>query len=308
MKWSFPTIAPILVSIWLALITGVVADVEAAEISGRILSAGSGHPLEGATVQLIPGDREVRSDSGGHFLIADLDPERLRKAHTDSDGHYLVKGLPVGFATLFVSAPGYSEFMKGTKIDRVESVTFDFEIFPVGSISGVVVDPAGNPVSGAKIFVGLKNVFVYYVPDPNSPTAVSDENGQFHLKEMNSNPNFNCKLVAVHPDYRRGESGVLNPKPGETLEGIKIEVKPGTVFSGKVQSQAGKPIVGAEVKVTSFSAQPFGTVYFGTGFATTPTVTTDEEGEFVFRQLTAGRWRVCNAAAKRDRANGCRLW
>jgi len=135
-------------------------------------------------------------------------------------------------------------------------------------------------------------VFVYYVPDPTKVEAVTHSDGTFHLSEINTSPKFDCKLVAVHPDYLRGESIVVKPKPGETLEGITIKLKDGLFFRGSVQDQSGKPIAGATIKVTFFGNQAIRTVYFGNLLTPIPRDTTDEKGQFNITQMTAGRARV----------------
>ena len=220
-------------------------------------------------------------------------PERIPKAGTDGNGRYVIRGVPSAFNTFFVKAPGYSEFMKPTKIDHTDqSATYDFQLFPVGEIRGKVVDMQGQPVAGAKVFIGIKNVFVYCVLDPKNPAAETDAGGEFYLPEMNTNPSFDCKLVAEHPDYRRGESSVLKPKPGELLEGITIQLQNGTAFKGRVIRQDGTPVENAEVKATSFTAQQFGSVYFGATYSPTPTTRTDEHGEFTLGRLSAGRVRI----------------
>ena len=192
-------------------------------VLGKVVDGITKEPIDGATISLgVPGNSE-----------------RKKLAQTDGDGNYIIKGLPANFAVFFVKAPGYSEFTTPTKIERKESVRYDYELYLLGGIKGQVTDLNGTPIPDAKIYVGLKNVFVYYVPDPNRVDAVSDQGGFFHLTEINANPSFDCKLVADHPDYRRGESAVIKPKPSETLEGITIQLQPGLYFKGRVQNLGG---------------------------------------------------------------------
>jgi protocatechuate 3,4-dioxygenase beta subunit len=245
-------------------------------IVGRILDGMTKEPLAGATVNTgLPGL-----------------PERIPQARTDAEGNYVIQGLPTGFNTFFASAPGYSEFVQGAKIKKSESMTFNFELYPLGEVRGVVLDMNDQPVAGARIFVGLRQSFFYHVANTGEPLAVTDDAGQFHLPEMNANPSFDCRLVAEHPDFRRGESDVLRPKPNEVLEGICIKLRRGIGFSGRVQSQDGRGIAGAEIKLTPFSGHQPAAVLFGNTLMTQPTMITDEDGKFSFSRLTAGRVRV----------------
>jgi len=245
-------------------------------VVGRIVDGMTKEPLANATVSTgLPGL-----------------PDRIHQARTDADGNYVIPGIPVGFQTFFASAPGYSEFVQPAKVEKRESITFDYELYPLGEVRGVVVDTDDRPVAGAKIFVGVKQTFFYHVANTGKPLAVTDDTGEFRLPGINANPKFDCRLVAEHPDYRRGESNVLKPKPGEVLEGIKIQLVKGIGFSGRVQSQDGRGISGAEIKLTPFSGHRPAAVLFGNALMTVPTVLTDEEGNFSFSRLTVGRVRV----------------
>jgi iron complex outermembrane receptor protein len=62
-----------LISFGLAAIAGIAGPCEAAEITGHIRDAQSGHPIEGAVVELQPGGRRVVCDAGGHFSFAGLE-------------------------------------------------------------------------------------------------------------------------------------------------------------------------------------------------------------------------------------------
>lgn len=250
-------------------------------VAGRVIDGQTNKPIANAVVSMgVPGQ-----------------DDRIPLAATDADGNYDVPGLAPTFTTFFVVAEGYSELMLPTKIKKQDAMRFDFSLFPEGKIKGRVVDAENKPVAGARLFVTSKNVFIYYVANPERPNGVSDENGNFLLTGIETNPKFDCKIVADHNDHKRGESRLVKPQPGQIVDNVVIRLPAGLRFAGRVVSKVdGKGIENATIETTSFGGQTQSTVMFGQmgGKAKTQT---DAKGEFSLGKLSPGRVRVTVTAA-----------
>ena len=69
----------------------------------------------------------------------------------------------------------------------------------VGPVSGVVVDPAGKPAAGAKVWLVSVDVYFFHAPQTLAE-ATTDEKGKFQLpavKWKRSNPNAPPPMLAA---------------------------------------------------------------------------------------------------------------
>ncbi len=247
-------------------------------VVGTVFDGVTNEPLAGVTIATgIPGN-----------------DGRIAKAQTDEEGNYTIPGMPATFVTFFAALDGYSEGMKNTKLTTdKEEFRYDFKLFPLGAIRGRVVDNGGAGIAGARIFLAAKNNFFHHVLDTETPSAVTDESGTFFLQNVKTNPGYDTRLVADHPRFMRGESGVLRPTPGKIVEGVSIRLEKGLPFGGRVVSKVtGRGVAGASVKFQAFGAQRQLTVFFGQGPAQPLSVRTDENGEFLVEQLQKGRVKI----------------
>jgi protocatechuate 3,4-dioxygenase beta subunit len=135
-------------------------------VSGRVTAVRGRQGVEGALVT----------------LLAD---GMRRTAKTDADGMYRIADVPPGHAKLSVSHPEYAEVESDVAIQAMTRSDRPFEIDPVdleepGSVEGEVVDARGEPVSGARVSVGVAPA---YLPAGALPrgVAVTDASGRFTL-------------------------------------------------------------------------------------------------------------------------------
>ncbi len=139
-----------------------------------------------------------------------------------------------------------------------------------GSLSGTIVGPDGNPVSGARIWG-------YTWDDKLLAESRSDAKGHFRLGPVEPLyrhwSNIFVEADGFAPEYIRG--GTYSIFPGADSELGKIQVDRGRVFTGQVLNVDGQPCHNAKVTYSTSVRRANG---FHIGLE--QHVTTDSEGRF----------------------------
>lgn len=175
------------------------ADMEAARATkadvvlvGQVLF--SGQPIAGVPLLM-----ERRTP---HFRPDGTIDRSLGKTHpgdeqvTDAEGRYRLKGLKAGdeytiyvrpkFGAVDLEWPHYSGTVPVDAEDEVELA--DVKLEPLSqSIGGLVVDPDGKPVPGAKVLAqlrGRQRLLYDWTRPESSPSTTSDAEGRFQIKEL----------------------------------------------------------------------------------------------------------------------------
>jgi len=172
---------------------------------------------------------------------------------TRSDGLYELGPVASGLYRLRVQAPpGY--FTAGLPIGRqgpevnvtdqdVEGV--DIQLEKAGSISGRVVDSAGQPVENARVSLALQSFNPMDVQRIARLEAVAgdkrtDDQGRFQLDRVPEGQGY--LLRAGAEDYAPGQFGPFDLGYGETKEGIEIVLAKGGTLFGRITDQSGNPV------------------------------------------------------------------
>ena len=130
------------------------------------------------------------------------------------------------------------------------------------AIAGKVVDSAGNPVPGAKIYLGLR-----------PPTITTDATGSFTMPAPSLDDDFTH--AAMTDDKRLG--GVTLVAAGSTT--VTIKMQPTAAYDGQVLTTDGRPASGL-----SFSIG----MSFGHGLAKFQELNADADGRFKAQNLIPG--------------------
>ncbi len=112
--------------------------------------------------------------------------EKLGSAVADADGHFEAKHLPLGGFRVTLQASGYvSRALGYVTLNKQTLKIFSARLLRPSIIGGTVTDTSGKPVANAMIeplsVVGVDGRR-YSMPD--SPTAVSDADGNFTLAKL----------------------------------------------------------------------------------------------------------------------------
>lgn len=234
----------------------------AAVIRGRVIVAGTDHPLSKVQV------RASASALGVNKAVM-----------TDGNGRYSIAELPAGKYVVSASKPNYVfanfgerrpmgagqpiDVVDGKAIDRI-----DFALQRGGVITGTIVDEYGDPVADVQV-VTMR--YVYSNGErrmqPTGGFANTDDIGEFRLyglapgqyfvSAILRNNNFGSDTTdrtAYQPTYYPGTGSVseaqrITVQAGQTIAGINLMLRPVTAnrVSGVALDSNRRPMVGAYV-------------------------------------------------------------
>jgi hypothetical protein len=247
-----------------------------ATVSGKVVCS-RGLPVSGALVTATGASNEfpVFTDGEGRFEVTAVRPGNRCTATATSPDH----------------APGTSEpfvVLPGQAVRDVE-----VKLGAAGRVSGYVRTPDGRPLQGAMVR------HVQGKLADNNPWAFR----QFeHAQRFPVAPDGRFEVTGVTPGnvtVRADAEGYLPAWHNEVLVvadqetgGLELLLQAPLEIRGRVESQDGGPVAGAQV-----SAQYTGTGQarvrsFVTGLGGDPTAQTDAQGEFVVKGLKAGNYNV----------------
>lgn len=149
-------------------------------LSGRVVDAWSGAPLEGVELRLEGTEAEPR------------------RTITASDGVYRVDRLPYGTYALTATAPGMLPERRIVDLHGPELRLDDWPLAKAALLVGEVVDVLGDPVAGATVTAG-------------EARSVTGPDGRFRLEV----PAGVYLVQATHPSAGRAQSPRLRAEAGE---------------------------------------------------------------------------------------------
>ncbi len=198
------------------------------------------------------GFKKAKTGPKGGFELVDLQP-----------GAWIVKGMKKGV--------GFGDAKAEVKTDETTEVKITLmgkQPPAAGSIKGVVVDEAGNPVAEASVgLMGAKN------------GTKTNEKGEFAFEKVKVGKHV---VVAFKKDVGEGKAEAV-VEAGKTTE-VKIVLKP------KMPPAAGK-IVGVVVDEAG-NAVAEATVTLLTPMGPGPQTKSGEKGGFVFENVKPGKYLV----------------
>ncbi len=175
-------------------------------ITGRVVDAITGDPIEGAVVR-----------------VEDIGVENT----TDGNGYYWIT-LPPGTYNVTASAENYYPESKQASLGENETIVLDFELTPIGNgtLAGHVYDnETGDPVAGALVWTEVGGVIV---------SNVTDENGYYEL----SLPAGSYTVYARATGYQQAAANAtIAPYQVTVLDFYLEPIPPSIVVLGNVHYQ-----------------------------------------------------------------------
>jgi protocatechuate 3,4-dioxygenase beta subunit len=192
-----------------------------------------------------------------------------RWAATGSDGRFRLPVLHPARCQLEVLAPEYFPLHRGEPLAAGATLLLD----RAATLAGLVVDPAGAPVSGAELWATSRTELW-----PGGwPRAWTDSQGRFRFTHL---PARAAGVVLASRDgYRSSETAIVTPAPGEAARPLRLVLEPGeAVAVGRMVGPGGAPLEGVSVRLVGGSANR--------------RTRSDPDGRFRFAALAPGSYRL----------------
>jgi len=270
---------------------GVVEMTRGGVVRGVVKDAESGEPVAGAVVQMVGGLPQQLAMVGG------------ASAHTGEDGRFELRGVPLEATAIFARHPDYPVDPQIARELFGGRAGPGGPIFPEGStelekdlvlakgetLRGVVLDPEGEPVSGATVKSEPEGgSFLFSMIGGEPPNAVTDDEGRFSLDALLAGQKL--ILVASHADY--GASQPVAVTPGEDTSAT-LRLRAPVSIEGKVVDDAGDPVAGARATLSLPNRQGAGGVRRNplAGSLPRPAIT-GRDGRFLLRNVPRVRGTI----------------
>ncbi|MCC6796446.1 MAG: carboxypeptidase regulatory-like domain-containing protein [Candidatus Hydrogenedentes bacterium] len=181
------------------------------------------------------------------------------------------------------------------------------KLSPPASLSGFVLDSAGDPVPGCSVrltnmdeagkvssFISVMQGILGAQPGGQS----TDANGAFEFTKLAAG---SYVLKASSASRGTAETYPLSVSVGEDVTGVQITLSPGVTVSGVVVGPSGEPVRGATVQlgpITQDMAANLVSAFVPSGvLKTAGSTTTNENGEFTINQVAPGSYRLVTSHA-----------
>ncbi|HKC26026.1 MAG TPA: carboxypeptidase-like regulatory domain-containing protein, partial [Thermoanaerobaculia bacterium] len=208
----------------------------AAALAGRVVDAKSGRPVPRAKLTL---------SSGSGSLVTRSKP----------DGRYAFRPLPTGAFALKADEARHVPWSAAEiSVAAGAEKKLDVPLTLGATLSGRVVDEAGQPVAGARGSLsreggtGLAALMRAARGDEPS-TFRSGADGGFKAARLS--PGNNQRLLFRHPEHERAQLGGISLAPGGVKANIVVVMKKGGVVTGRVLDETNQPVAAADVELSA---------------------------------------------------------
>lgn len=209
-----------------------------------------------------------------------------------SEGEAIIDFLPPGEYWIRVRAPGYKSH-EGRFWVTAAGGAIDLALSQGATVSGHVVDQAGNPIAGATMRAVVETTtggrfdlnsasfeVFHRLARPNGtpfwwPTSdyVTDARGRFEISGI---PAGSAVIVGRREGYATGMSPSLAVQHDQHYGDLRIVLERGRQLRGRVENAAGAPVAGAAVSAVASSLP---------AWVGGRSLITDRSGAFLFREL-----------------------
>jgi hypothetical protein len=212
----------------------------AASLGGRVVDAVTGRPIAGAIV----------TPAGSAVVITPAAPQPAR-ALTNADGRFVLRELRKGAVFLMVAKNGYAtaSFNQRRPGGTGQSIPIDDEpriadveirMWRNSSISGTVVDEAGEPVVGVRVQAFPRRFVAGRRKFSSGPVATTDDRGIYRIANLEPG------------DYAVGLPSTQTAVPTEVMD---------TFFGTGAASDARRSEISRELNAIGSAIVPAGSAY-----------------------------------------------
>lgn len=202
------------------------------------LSAGAS-----VSVQVVTADKP----EGLAGALVELRGIDVQSTTTDQKGNAVFSQVPVDRYSIVATADGFAPGRTRVGISRAgATATARLELKGGARVAGVVVDPDGKPLAGARVvYRGLSDRSLR--ANRRLDAVVSDKAGQFAIPAL---PKGSFTFTASAEGYAPGASDTILLDGATETTGVEVRMEPGATLRGRVVNTAGQPVPGARVRVS----------------------------------------------------------
>ncbi|MHC8520973.1 MSCRAMM family protein [Rossellomorea sp. H39__3] len=223
-------------------------------VTGQVRDAATLLPIQGATVQVINGQRVVSGTLS-----------------TDVTGVYTFASLRPGSYSLVFSAPGYGSVTNGAVVTSNAITVVDAPLTRIaGTLSGTVTGPGSLPIPGAVVTVYANNVQI--------ASVLTDLAGNYTVPGLS--PGSYTVVIGANTFTSASLGTSISGGQTTTLDAL-LTPNPGTL-TGTITDQGANLLSGVSVTVAASS---------GTGIIVATTVT-GNDGTYTVTGLAPGNYIV----------------
>mgnify|MGYP002629918987 CR=1 FL=1 len=224
--------------------------------------------------------RMTLKGSGGMMGIGAQTTEKSLGA-PDEAGAFKAEGIQPGVWEVSLKADGFSatEKLEVTIPQAAGEPLPNFLLTPSASVSGIVLDDQGAPISGATVTLELDMAGMI---DANkkggTPKTYSDHGGKYLLEDVAPGSR---SVHATMAGYAASEVRAIDLQPGELVEDVTLALRVGGSITGEVFDKEGEPASGRTIivqKVPAYNKQHI--------------MESDRDGRFFVAHLEPGQWQV----------------
>ncbi len=175
--------------------------------------------------------------------------ESRREDFEDEQGAFAIADLTPGTWKVSVTAEG---FAPGPPVEvvlpRAEPEPLVLVLDVAAGVAGTVLDPEGDPVSGAKVTVQVESSssMERLIGRLELPETRSDERGAFLLSGLAPGTH---SIYAVHAEHAASEVVPAEVDAGEVSTGLVLRLRDGAVITGEVYDARGERASGVQVVI-----------------------------------------------------------
>jgi RNA polymerase sigma factor (sigma-70 family) len=238
-------------------------------VSGRVVRADTGEPIEGFELLALRGEYQfLNTGTLRNF-------SRRSTKIQNSNGEFFLNDVQAGPATVVATAKGVSPGFATVKNVGSAETANDIEIRlqPEYTVEGIVHDRSGEPLGGAKVYLG--NVRDRSFVDHETPLALSKPDGSFRADSL---PDFVRVLTFIHPEYAVAVVP-LRLRSDQRYDPVRPVLTRGGNISGKFTINGEVPTKGVQSIKVEYPSEADATGVYATVGST---------GNFVIRSIHGG--------------------
>ena len=264
---------------------GTVILLPGAALEGRVVDP-RGQPIGDAEVQVVAAGR--RTPFGAFFLREQEEPA----ARSAADGWFRVTDLVPGQAVdVQVFRRGYGAAEIPGVVPPAEPLAVTLQ--PAVRLAGRVVDPAGEPVAGARVNLSAERQRGGAMSMRMAGNTTSDDEGRFLFEEVEPGT---LRVMASAEGRQPAELAGVQAVPGRDIADLELVLAPGATVSGRVLDAEGRPAAGVMVQPIDDDRPGSSRIFRGT--------TADGEGWYVLDGLPTGPRSIAAEDEQGQRAVG----